>query len=281
MIRNTVAVETRRATMKKRILSLSVVLVLLAGAAAGPAQQKEVSDDPVTRAKAFVEMLASGDFAGATKRFDATMSAAMPSEKLRAVWMALNAQTGAFKGQTGVRTEKVKQYDVVFVTCAFEKAVLDAKVVFNSAGQIAGLFFVPGRPPAAEYVQPPYAVPDRFTEKEVVVGTGAWALPGTLTVPAGPGPFPALVLVHGSGPHDRDETIGPNKPFRDLAWGLASQGIAVLRYEKRTKAHAARTAAIKDGFTVYGGDGGGRPRRRVPVAPHGGDRRPEDLCARP
>ncbi len=72
------------------------------------------------------------------------------------------------------------------------------------------------------------------------MGSGEWALPGTLTVPNGPGPFPAVVLVHGSGPNDRDETIGPNKPFRDLAWGLASQGIAVLRYDKRTKVHAAQ-----------------------------------------
>jgi len=44
------------------------------------------------------------------------------------------------------------------------------------------------------------------------------------------------VLVHGSGPHDRDETIGPNKPFLDIAHGLAEHGIAVLRYEKRTSA---------------------------------------------
>lgn len=48
-----------------------------------------------------------------------------------------------------------------------------------------------------------------------------------------------VILVHGSGPHDRDETIGPNKPFRDLAWGLAERGIAVVRYEKRTKAYGA------------------------------------------
>ncbi len=54
-------------------------------------------------------------------------------------------------------------------------------------------------------------------------------------MPKGAGPFPAVILVHGSGPNDRDETIGPNKPFKDLAWGLASRGIAVLRYEKRTK----------------------------------------------
>jgi dienelactone hydrolase len=55
-------------------------------------------------------------------------------------------------------------------------------------------------------------------------------------LPDGAGPFPAVVLVHGSGPHDRDETIGPNRPFLDIARGLAAQGIAVLRYEKRTKA---------------------------------------------
>ena len=59
-------------------------------------------------------------------------------------------------------------------------------------------------------------------------------LPGTLTVPEGEGPFPLVILVHGSGPNDRDETIGLLKPFRDLAEGLARNGIAVYRYDKRT-----------------------------------------------
>ena len=74
----------------------------------------------------------------------------------------------------------------------------------------------------------------------MTVGSGEWALPGTLSIPNGTGPFPALVLVHGSGPNDRDETIGPNKVFRDIAWGLSSNGIAVLRYEKRTKFHGKK-----------------------------------------
>lgn len=45
-----------------------------------------------------------------------------------------------------------------------------------------------------------------------------------------------MVLVAGSGPSDRDESIGPNKPLRDLAYGLATRDIAVLRFDKRTYA---------------------------------------------
>ena len=69
-----------------------------------------------------------------------------------------------------------------------------------------------------------------------------------LCLPTGKGRHPAAVLVHGSGPHDEDETIGANKPFRDLAWGLASKGIVVLRYEKRT--HRYPTATAPDGWTL-------------------------------
>jgi dienelactone hydrolase len=104
---------------------------------------------------------------------------------------------------------------------------------------------------ATESHAPDYAVPSAFTEREVTVGAGTeWALPATLSMPTGKGgPFPAVVLVHGSGPNDRDETIGANKPFRDLAYGLASQGIAVLRYEKRTRVYPARVVALQN-FTV-------------------------------
>lgn len=60
-------------------------------------------------------------------------------------------------------------------------------------------------------------------------------LPGRLALPPGDGPFPAVVLVHGSGPNDEDETIGARKLFRDLAWGLAARNIATLRYVKRSR----------------------------------------------
>jgi dienelactone hydrolase len=74
--------------------------------------------------------------------------------------------------------------------------------------------------------------------RAIDVAVGDLELPGTLVLPPGDGPFPAIVLLAGSGPNDRDETVGPNHPLRDLADGLASEGVATLRYDKRTKVHA-------------------------------------------
>jgi alpha-beta hydrolase superfamily lysophospholipase len=69
-------------------------------------------------------------------------------------------------------------------------------------------------------------------------------------MPVGNAPVPAVVLVHGSGPHDADETVGALKPFRDLAHGLASRGVAVLRYDKRTKLMSEQPAPSVAGLTV-------------------------------
>jgi len=58
------------------------------------------------------------------------------------------------------------------------------------------------------------------------------------------------VLVQGSGPHDPDETIGPDKPFKDLAWGLSSHGVAVFRYTKRTLKYGGQSSDDPAKLTV-------------------------------
>lgn len=77
------------------------------------------------------------------------------------------------------------------------------------------------------------SMPSGLRERTVRVGQGEWAVDATLTLPSGEGPFPAVLLVPGSGLNDRDVTIGHNKIFRDVAWGLAARGVVVLRAEKR------------------------------------------------
>lgn len=85
----------------------------------------------------------------------------------------------------------------------------------------------------------------KWKEREITFSNGKQKLYGTLTTPAltFPQPLPAVILVHGSGPNDRDEShtasLGVNygktiKPFRDLAHALAKRGYIVLRYDKRS-----------------------------------------------
>jgi dienelactone hydrolase len=220
-----------------------------------PSATASVSQERIAEAQTLADQFLNRDYAAVVDRFDATMKSVFPLDKVKEVRESLEPQWGAFKQTIGTRAETYEQsgilYDIVYVTWEFERATIDFKVVYDPSGQVAGLFFQPAQTaPPDSYVPPAYVQADAFREQEITVGSGEWALPGTLTLPVGKGPFAAIVLVHGSGPNDRDETIGPNKPFRDLAWGLASQGIAVLRYEKRSKQHASKfTPAVVDKLT--------------------------------
>lgn len=202
--------------------------------------------DPAKAAVEVVDALAAGEFAKVVARFDAPMKAAINEERLRATWTGLVAQFGPLKSHSGASVQPSGTLRVATVSCVFERSTLDAMLAFGPTGEISGFSM---RPPATPYAPPAYATMTALTEEDATVGVGEWALPGTLTVPTGAGPFPAVVLVHGSGPNDRDESLGPNKMFRDLALGLASRGVAVLRYEKRTKQYQAKVSTIPS-FTV-------------------------------
>ncbi len=200
----------------------------------------------------FIRQLAAGDFSGAYSRFDSVLSQAIPEVKLKETWLQIIAQAGPFQKILASQAAEKQDYLIITVSCQFEKYPLDFRLVYNQNSQIAGLTIQPAQS-ASVYHAPAYVSTEAFHEIDLTVGQGEWALPATLSLPNGAGPFPAVILVHGSGPQDRDETLGPNKPFRDLAWGLASHGIAVLRYEKRTKAHAAQfTPELIAKLTVQG-----------------------------
>ena len=256
--------------LAKQVIFVSVILSLVAACTAQPAATStapaisaptvaptiastqaatpESAPASIVTAEKLVDQFAQQDYAGLTASFDDAMKAALPTDKLKQAWDGVSQQFGAYQGRTETKfVARKDKYDVVLVTAKFEKSALGFRVsVDTTTGQIGGLQFVPvesAQP--APYTVPAYVDQSKFEEKDVVVGTGEWQLPGTLTLPKGNGPFAAVVLVHGSGPNDRDETIGPNKPFKDLAWGLASQGIAVLRYDKRTKVYPEKMAALK------------------------------------
>lgn len=197
------------------------VLLLLCGAALG--------QDYVGLGQRFANLVKNGQYASATAMFDGTMKRLVSEARLGQSWEVMIEKHGPFQkfGQPTLR--KVEQFQVVLIPTIFERHRVQMKVVLTARGEVAGYFWVPyvaSRPP-------PYL---DTKVREVPLSVGTWKLPALLTFPAGP-PRAGIVLVQGSGPSDKDETIGPNKPFRDLAHGLAGQGIATLRYDKRTIAH--------------------------------------------
>lgn len=94
-----------------------------------------------------------------------------------------------------------------------------------------------------------------FTRKEILIETSAFIkLPGSIYMPATPASkkgSPLVVLVHGSGPHDRNCTVGKNKIFQDIALSLVQKGIAVLVYDKRTYVYQYRDPFPIDSMDYY------------------------------
>lgn len=111
---------------------------------------------------------------------------------------------------------------------------LDGDLITGSftQGLAKGTFILKRGETAPPKAPDPVETPPYPTE-EVIFGHGDVSLAGTLSVPTGKGPFPAVVLISGSGPQTRDEEVAGFKIFRVLADGLTRQGIAVLRFDDR------------------------------------------------
>ena len=190
----------------------------------------------------WIRLLDEGFFREAGARVDpAVPEGAMGPEELETLWARISAQLGQLQSVTHGTVSQGGGYHLVDLPSTFENQSVVLRVVLTHSLLISGFFIRPAEPPP--YESPGYVDPKEFQEVEVTVGSDSLPLPGILTIPVSEHDVPAVVLVHGSGPNDRDETIGPNRPFKDLAWGLGSRGIAVLRYDKRTRAHPTRVSS--------------------------------------
>jgi uncharacterized protein len=236
----------------KRWLIIALGLLLLAGVGLWgiarqlmPLSAEAAALDPQQRriAVEFLDLLDAGNYDKALSLGTPALRQGLANGKLGQAWTALSAQLGPRQSRAQPRGERIDDKPVVSTRLQFAAIALDARVVFDADNAISGFWIVPAWAEAA-----PKASGLAPRQRELSIDPQGVALAATLTLPEGKPPFAAVVLVHGSGPHDRDETVGPNKPFLDLANGLAAQGIAALRYEKRTLARPDLFA--HGGFTV-------------------------------
>ncbi|MGL4821241.1 MAG: alpha/beta hydrolase family protein [Bacilli bacterium] len=214
-----------------------------------PTQSAQQTTQMETDAMTFLRALQNGSSEEINVYLSAEPKQQYPNQALLMTWRMLTQSVGLlnlkqaqFQRNDGVHTH-------IYVAVDTRNGLMNVDVKMNQEGKVDEFMFVPGtEQPSAD--APSYADPSKYTEVPYVVGKGSTALPGKLTVPKGEGPFPVVILVHGSGPNDMDEHIAGARPFRDLAYGLATQGIAVLRYDKRTYTHPLKFSADPN-FTVF------------------------------
>lgn len=222
--------------MKKFLL---IGLVLLAGCSSASPTVEETAQE-------VIDLLVDGEFEKVHDDFFAEkLQESTSLTELEEVWKA--ETSGTFNSVVSLESsERGDSYQVVEAEIEYSEVIFQVRMTFDEALQLVGINL------ASDGVN--VAKPDSVTEEQVVVGEGTeYELEGTLTLPnQEQGDLPGVVLVQGSGPSDRDEAVLGYKPFRDIAWGLAEQGIAVLRYDKRTYTYGSTMSPEElQSLTVY------------------------------
>lgn len=219
--------------------------------------------DPEARAQAFVAAMASNDFQTAygMVALEEFGGASLCELNLEHFWRTVA------NGHTTLLS--VERFSPLVYAAVYDYLSIRLRLTFGAEGEpeqpareayIEVLLTPDGRTasygyfsvltqlgPPPESPPPPYAAAESFAESQVTVGTAPWELGGTLAMPRGDGPFPAVVILGTGG--GRDGVEGANKRDRDFAQGLAAHGVAALRYDNRSWAYGLE-AARQPEFTM-------------------------------
>ena len=169
-----------------------------------------------------------------------TVKKQFTEKDLKEAWNMIVADMGNFI-ELGEISEVIEGNNkTVYVILKYENIHIEVSYYYNESKKLEGIFF--------DYVtsEEEFVSNDYFEESEITFGKKENPIEGILTMPKDVKKPPVAILVHGSGHHDADETIGPNKPFRDIAHGLARQGIAVIRYKESSIEKVMDKLTIQD-----------------------------------
>ncbi|KMK78021.1 alpha/beta fold hydrolase [Alkalihalobacillus pseudalcaliphilus] len=163
-------------------------------------------------------------------------------DELREQWETIHQVHSHLENQQGPKVSHNNQHDIVEYLYDTEQGTVKMRMIFDESKQLTSLNF------SDEVI---VQMPEGVMEEEVTVGEGnEFELGGTITVPSEiEGKIPVVVIVHGSGPNNRDGEMLELTPYRDIAWGLAERGIASIRYDKRTLIYPE--AFMNQDFTWY------------------------------
>ena len=224
------------------IICVGAAVVLLQDDNEG--QKPETGEQtPETIATGFIEDMCAGRTNEGTDKFNSDMKKA--SGNIILAWKSTIGPLGTLNEISDMEISEYGDNVITESYCIFENGGKRIRVVLDQNDQIAGLFFYDYSP---RDIDP---VPDGLNERDIILNAGTrWELDGKITSSSNSDGKVAVVIVHGTGPNDMDLTFGMNKMYRDIAWGLAEQGVDVLRYDKRTHTYGAESAVVPEKLTV-------------------------------
>lgn len=220
--------------MKMKIARIILPIVLLFGHAVSKAEAQDKATD---RANRVYELFVANQGDSIHALLNPELQAKLPPAAFKDIFKQTEMQFGKLRSAGAWKKDSAEGMQIHYRDLTFERYTLRFLLSFDADGGMNTIRLMPA--PVTTPAKPMVCDKEKIAEREVTVGADGFRLPGTLTLPVGKEKSPLVILVHGSGPQDRDESIGPNKPFRDLAWRLAEHGIASVRYDKRTKVYGA------------------------------------------
>lgn len=196
----------------------------------GFAQEGELT----SKAQAVLTQLVNGDFDAVAAQFDENMLAAVDAQALAGAWQSVTAQMGDVTGIAAAQEDANSGTAALLLQHEAGSTML--VIVCDAEGRIAGMSITP-QASAAQTVE--RALPEGVRAQGAALFAGSEReLRAEILSPAQADEYtPYVVMAHGSGPSDLDETVGGVKPLRDLAYDLAALGVGSIRFDKITYAH--------------------------------------------
>lgn len=227
--------------LKAKVLAMMMVMLLSFSVFSIPMNAKAESDSGNTsaalvdtaalekRTSDYVSQFINGNFDYFYNASTKLLQQQLPASVLKQGWDTVIAMTG--KPSKSISCVYTKQNALDIVTDTIEGTLYNivVTITYSADGKPAGIWtsIIPKDPPKPQ-------ITDKW--KEIAVTVGDKKLPGMLTLPKGVKNPPVVIMIQGSGPSDMNESVGstPNRPFEDIAHGLAKLGVATLRYNKAT-----------------------------------------------
>lgn len=237
----------------KRALSL-VLLLSLAAIPTSGVQASNSEANSLTAAETVYTYLLERSFDAVADMLDDNVKAMLSGDAFETAYTSQIEPAGKFVDIVDKKVATANGAVTVTLIAGHENGQVQLTCVFTTEGKITGIGLV-NLSAAAEVADPlPLDLPNGAVERKVTLHPGTEKeLTGALVLPQGfTEDTSVVVMAHGSGISDLDETIGPNKPFRDIAYGLAAHGIASIRYDKLHYAHpelATVDLTIDDEYT--------------------------------